>query len=124
LTLVLVYWCLVWPERFGVFSGFGVGLTHDVISGGLLGAHALSLSVVAYMAEELHRRVRAFPIWQQALVVWMLLLLERLLSLWAQGAIGQPTPTLVYWVPSFIGLLLWPWLWVFLNRLRTLAGAV
>lgn len=124
LTLILIYWCLVWPNRIGVFTGFAVGLTHDVISGGLLGAHALSLSVVAYLAEELHRRIRAFPVWQQAFVVWLLLLVERLLSLWALGAIGHPTPTLLYWVPSLVGLVLWPWLWAFLNRLRALTGAV
>jgi rod shape-determining protein MreD len=117
-TLILIYWCLVLPTRVGVFSGFALGIAHDVVSGGLLGAHALSLSVVAYLTEELHRRIRAFPLWQQAVAVWLLLLVERLLSLWVLGAIGQPTPTLAYWLPTLVGLLLWPWLSLALDRLR------
>lgn len=120
-TLIVIYWCLAMPSRFGVLTGFAVGIAHDVVSGALLGAHALSLSVVAYLAEELHRRIRAFPLWQQAVAVWLLLLVERLLSLWVLGAIGQPTPTLSYWLPTFVGLLLWPWLSPVLDRLRTAA---
>jgi rod shape-determining protein MreD len=120
-TLIVIYWCLAMPSRFGVLTGFAVGIAHDVVSGALLGAHALSLSVVAYLAEELHRRIRAFPLWQQAVAVWLLLLVERMLSLWVLGAIGQPTPTLTYWLPTFVGLLLWPWLSPVLDRLRTAA---
>jgi rod shape-determining protein MreD len=117
-TLILIYWCLVRPARFGVFSGFSLGIAQDVVSGALLGEHALSLSVVAYVAGELHRRIRAFPLWQQAVAVWLLLLIERLLSLWLLGATGQPTPTLAYWLPTLVGLLLWPWLSLLLDRLR------
>ncbi len=117
-TLVLIYWCLVRPTAFGVFSGFTVGIAQDLVSGALLGENALSLSVIAYLAGELHRRIRAFPLWQQAVAVWLLLLIERLLSLWVLGATGQPTPTLDYWLPTLVGLLLWPWLSLLLDRLR------
>jgi rod shape-determining protein MreD len=70
------------------------------------------------LAGELHRRIRAFPLSQQAVAVWLLLLIERLLSLWILGATGQPTPTLAYWLPTLVGLLLWPWLSLLLDRLR------
>jgi rod shape-determining protein MreD len=117
-TLILIYWCLVLPTRFGVFSGFTLGIVQDLVSGALLGENALTLSVVAYLAGELHRRIRAFPLSQQAVAVWLLLLIERLLSLWILGAAGQPTPTLAYWLPTMMGLLLWPWLSLLLDRLR------
>lgn len=117
-TLTLIYWCLVRPTQFGVFSGFSLGIAQDLVSGALLGEHALSLSVVAYLAGELHRRIRAFPLSQQAVAVWLLLLIERLLSLWILGATGQPTPTLAYWLPTLVGLLLWPWFSLLLDRLR------
>lgn len=117
-TLILIYWCLVRPARFGVFTGFALGLAQDVISGALLGEHALSLSLIAYLVGELHRRIRAFPLWQQAVAVWLLLLLQRLLSIWILGATGQPTPTLTYWLPTLVGMLLWPWLSLLLDRLR------
>lgn len=117
-ALTLIYWCLVMPERVGVLTAFGLGILHDVLSGAVLGEHALSLSVVGYLVVELHQRIRPFPLWQQAAAVWLLLLAERLLALWVLGASGQPTPALAYWLPTFVGALLWPWLSAVLDRLR------
>jgi rod shape-determining protein MreD len=117
-ALTLIYWALVMPRRVGVFSAFGTGIVLDVISGSLLGEHALSLSMVAYLAVELHRRILPFPAWQQALSIWLLLVVERLLSLWILGATGQPTPTLAYWLPTFVGALLWPALFTLMQRVR------
>jgi rod shape-determining protein MreD len=123
-AMTLIFWALALPERVGVFWAFGVGLVLDVATGTLLGHHALGLSVVAYVAVELHARVRIFPLWQQALFVWVLLILERLLALWVLGATGQPMPSLSYWGSTFVGLLLWPWLYVVLRDLARRAGAV
>ncbi len=123
-AMTLIFWALALPERVGVFWAFGTGLVLDVASGTLLGHHALGLSLVVYVAVELHARVRIFPLWQQALFVWVLLILERLLALWVLGATGQPMPGLGYWASAFVGLLLWPWLYVVLRDLSRRAGAV
>ena len=117
-ALTLVNWCLALPDRVGVFWAWSTGLVLDDAAGTLLGQHALSLSVVAYLVVELHPRIRIFPLWQQALSVWVLLLVERLLSLWVIGATGQPTPTLWYWAPTFVGMLLWPWIFIVLRDVR------
>jgi rod shape-determining protein MreD len=117
-ALTLIYWCLALPDRVGVFWAWSTGLVLDVTAGTLLGQHALSLSVVAYLVVELHPRIRIFPLWQQAVSVWVLLLVERLLSLWVIGATGQPTPTLWYWAPTFVGMLLWPWMFIVLRDVR------
>lgn len=116
-ALTLIYWSLTRPERVGVFWAFGTGLLLDVVSGTVLGQNALALSVVAYLAIELHQRIRIFPLWQQAVSVWLLLLVERLLTVWILGATGAPTPTLWYWLPTFFGMLLWPWLSLVLRDL-------
>jgi rod shape-determining protein MreD len=118
LAMTLIYWALALPTRVGVFWAWGAGLVLDVISGTVLGQHALSLSVSVYLAVELHLRIRSFPLPQQAVAVWVLLLVERLLSLWVIGATGQPTPTLWYWMPTFISMLLWPWAFILLRDLR------
>jgi rod shape-determining protein MreD len=109
-AMTLIFWSLTQPERVGVFWAFGTGVLLDVVSGTVLGQNALALSVVVYLAIELHQRIRIFPLWQQAVSVWVLLLVERLLTVWILGATGAPTPTLWYWVPTFFGLFLWPWL--------------
>jgi len=121
-AMTLIYWSLALPGRVGVFWAWGVGLVLDVTTGTLLGQHALSLSVTAYLAVELHQRIRVFPLLQQAVSVWVLLLVERLLSLWVVGATGQPTPTLWYWLPTLVGMLLWPWVFVLLRDVRRRFG--
>ncbi len=117
-TLVLIYWCIAMPERIGVGIGWSLGIILDVLTGTLLGQHALGLSVVAYLANKLCLRIRIFPLWQQALTVLMMLLADRLLALWTMGLSGRPAPSLWYWLPPIIGALLWPWLFIILRDLR------
>ncbi len=117
-NLALIYWCMALPQRVGVGSAWTLGLLEDVLTGTLLGQHSLGLSLTAYMVLNLHQRIRIFPLWQQSLVVFVLLLVERLLSLWVVGATGQPMPTLWYWMPTIMGMLLWPWVFIILRDIR------
>ena len=117
-SLTLIYWCIALPHRVGVGTGFILGIVLDVLTGTLLGQHALSLSVVAFLSVQLAARIRVFPFWQQALAVLVLLVLEHLLTLWVMGASGQIPPGLVYWVVPLIGALLWPWVFVTLRDVR------
>lgn len=116
-ALILLYWALFLPERVGVFWAWSTGVVLDGTSGTTFGQHALSLSVMAWLAVELHKRIRVFPLVQQALSVWILLLVERLLSMWVMGATGRPTPSLLYWMSTLLGLLLWPALFFLLRPL-------
>ena len=116
-ALLLIFWILTLPTRVGVFWSFFMGLMLDVTAGTLLGQHALSFSIMGYLVVELHQRLQLFRAWQQALSVWLLLTLERLLSLWVLGAAGQPTPALSYWFATFVGMILWPWLMILLRDL-------
>lgn len=118
LALVLIYWCIALPHRVGIFSGFIVGLSLDVIRGSLLGQYALAYSVIAFLAIKLHRRMRNFPIWQQALTVFLILILGQLTTLWIKGLIGEPIPAVYYWIPAITGLLMWPLVFIVLRFIR------
>ena len=117
-SLVLLYWTIALPHRIGVGSGFVIGIVLDVLTGTLLGQHALGLSVVTFIAIQLHQRIRVFPFWQQSLGILVLLVIERLLALWVTGATRGETPGLVYWTVPLIGALLWPWIFVTLRTVR------
>ncbi len=117
-ALTLIYWCIALPQRVGVGTAWTLGVLEDVLTGTLLGQHALGLSVTAFLALRLHQRIRVFPLWQQSLSVFVLLLVEHLLSLWVIGATGQPTPSLWYWMPTVVGMFLWPWLYIILRDVR------
>lgn len=117
-TLVMIYWAIALPHRVGVGSGFVVGIVLDVLTATLLGQHALGLSIVMFIAIQLHQRIRVFPFWQQSLGIMVLLVIDHLLSLWVIGATRESTPGLEYWMVPLIGALLWPWVFVTLRKVR------
>lgn len=117
-ALVLIYWCIALPERIGVGVAWVAGISLDVLTGALFGQHALGLLMVAYMAVTIHQRMRLFPLWQQAPIVLIMLLVDRLLVLWVSGASGNPPPPLWYWMPAITGMLLWPGMFIILRRVR------
>lgn len=117
-TLVLIYWCLALPDRVSVGTGFIAGLLVDVLTGTLLGQHALGMSIVAYISVQTHQRLRLFPLWQQSLSVMVLLLLEHLLSFWIIGITQKQPPGLNYWFIPLVGTLFWPWVFVMLRDVR------
>lgn len=116
--LVLIYWCLAVPDRVGVGTAWLMGLLVDLLTGTLLGQHALSLAVVAYLTLRFHQRVRLFPVWQQAFIVLVLLVLHQLLALWISRIIGRPAAPWYFWAPAVIGMLLWPPVYAMLRTLR------
>ena len=118
IALTLIFWSLVLPYRVSVGSGFMAGLLLDVLTGTLLGEHALSLSLIAYLCVRLHQRIRAYPMWQQSLTVLVLLVMHQLLTLWIDSIIGRPAPGISYWIPSLIGAALWPLIFQFMTSLR------
>ena len=117
-ALTLIYWCMALPQRVGVGTAWILGIFEDVLAGTLLGQHALGLSLIAFLTLRLHQRIRVYPMWQQALTVLVLLILHQLMTLWVDSTIGRPTQPLSYWIPSLIGMLLWPLVFRLLTVVR------
>lgn len=117
-ALAIIYWCIAVPHRVGVGIAWTVGLLLDVLRDALLGQHALSLTIVAFIAIKLHQRIRLYPVWQQALSVMVLVTLNQLLILWINGLVGHPPKSWTYWLPSITSTLLWPAFDFVLHRMR------
>jgi len=117
-ALVLFYWCMAVPHRVGVGIAWLAGLGQDALQASLLGQHAFAYAVAAYLVLKLHRRIRVYPLSQQALIVLILLSLINLVQVWINGFIGRPTPAMTYWLPPVIGTLLWPWVFIFMRGVR------
>ncbi|MCK5639630.1 MAG: rod shape-determining protein MreD [Gammaproteobacteria bacterium] len=118
MILVLIYWCLAVPERVGVGIGWLMGLLLDVVNGALLGQYAIALAVIAYLTLHLHKRIRNFPLGQQALFIMFMVLIGQGLVLWIKGIIGQSPNNWLYWAPAITSGLLWPWVFLILRDLR------
>ena len=117
-AMVLVYWILALPHRIGLVTAWVVGLSMDVLLGSLLGQHALSYVVIAYVAASLYQRLRMFSVWQQAGVLLAILGLNHLISFWIESLAGLNEWTLWYLLPAVSGALLWPWVFMLLRYLR------
>lgn len=120
-AMVIIYWSLETYDMIGLGMAFMTGLVLDVLSGGLMGMHALSLVVMVFLVQRFRSRLRFFPPWQQALSVLALLINDRIILTWITALLGEPLPTWKYWLPPLVALGLWPWLFLLLDRIR--AGA-
>ncbi|WP_263078228.1 rod shape-determining protein MreD [Endozoicomonas sp. Mp262] len=116
--MVVMYWILALPNRFGLVFAFIVGLLLDVFLGVLFGLNALGLTLVAFVMLSLHRRLRMFPWWQQAFIVFVIISCYQLLGLWVKSAAGFSMPSLWYLLPALTSAAFWPWVLSILRFLR------
>jgi rod shape-determining protein MreD len=108
LLIMVIYWSLVTPRVAGLAFAWICGLLIDVTTGAVLGEHALAFLLVGFLTHRLQLRMRIFPIWQQASMVLMMLLLYQFLLFWIDGITGQAVTTWRRWMPAMIGAALWP----------------
>jgi rod shape-determining protein MreD len=120
-ALVVIYWSLETHDTISLGLAFLIGLVLDIFSGSLMGLHALSLVVMVFLVQRFRSRLRFFPPWQQALSVLGLLVNDRIILIWITALLGEPMPTWKYWLPPLAGMVLWPWLFLLLDRIRARA---
>jgi rod shape-determining protein MreD len=91
---VLLYWSIASPQRAGLFTAFFMGLALDVLSGALLGQHALALVVILYLSQRFHLRIRVFPTSQVAATLFVLLGIYEFTLFWVDGVAGREVPAI------------------------------
>ncbi len=117
-AMTVIYWVLAFPEKMNVTLAFFVGLYLDILTGTMIGEHALALVIVAYLVCKTYQRVRLFPILQQSLTIFLFILVYQLIIFVIQGIIGQIPHNFLYWLASVTSGLLWPWVYFLLRDLR------
>ena len=120
-ALVLIFWCLETQNIITLGSAFFAGLLLDILTGSLLGMHGLGLVILIYLVTRFRARLRFFPPWQQALSVLALLVNDRIIVLWILSLKGDELPPASFWLAPILGTLLWPWIFLLLDRYRSLA---
>lgn len=117
-AIVLIYWCMALPSRVGVGIGWIAGLLLDVLTDSLLGQHALTLAIIAYLAIKLHQRIWVFPIWQQALTVLVLMTFQAAITLWIKGMLNEAPPLTMIMLPAISTAIFWPVGFIFMRQVR------
>jgi len=124
LALTLIYWVVYHPRRLGFLPAWTLGLIMDVANGSLFGEHALAYAVLMYLSILLYRRIVMFGMIQQMLHVLTILLASQAVMLAVRSAAGADFPGIAYFVPSFLGAILWPALFALIRMpLRPRPGA-
>ena len=122
LALLVIFWTMQLPRTWSVGTAWIIGIVLDVSQGTLLGQHALTLCVVAFVTVRFHLLMRVFPLPQMTATVLPLLALYQFLLFWINGVAGIDAPSVTYWGPVISGTLVWPVVMMFLSvmRFRTL----
>lgn len=113
-VLTLIYWTMAVPQRIGVGYAWTVGLLMDVILGSTFGVMAFAYAVVIYVILVFHLQLRQYPIWQQAISVFLLILLLQLVLI----ITTMHTANWYFWLPAMISMLLWPVIYALLRGVR------
>lgn len=116
--LVMIYWFLALPHRCGVFSAWIIGILTDVLTGRVLGHYALIYSLISYICLKLYKRVRLFPLLQQGVFIFGLLLLAQVLSLCIESIQNPARYEWAFLLPALSGTLVWPFVGVILRIIR------
>lgn len=116
--VVLLYWSIALPHRVNVITAGMIGLALDVLLGGTLGIHAAAMAVVVYIASVNCQKIRNFSLWQQSLIIGVLAALYHLLVFWLQRFITDIIFLPSYLYPVASTIVLWPWLFLLLRKVR------
>ena len=118
LALIALYWVLAYPRRYGLVLAWLAGLVLDVLKGGVLGQHALAMTVATWLVLHFHLRIRVFPVWQQTAAIGAAVAAHQFLVFWVDGVAGDAVLNWSRLSPTAAALLAWPLLVVILDRLR------
>ena len=106
-ALLLIFWSVRESRRVGMGWAFLLGLAMDVADASLLGQHALAYVLASYGASSLARRILWFPLGEQALHIFPLLMLVPLLQVVARSMAGAVFPGIGYFMGSLVATALW-----------------
>jgi rod shape-determining protein MreD len=118
LVLVMVYWTLALPDRMGLLTAFFVGLLADLISGSLLGLHAMGMVIVSSFALAAYQRIRMLAVWLQAILILFVLTLVQIVGLVVTLLLSDRTFSWLIFLSPLVSALFWPWIFLVLRFLR------
>ncbi|MFU8895302.1 MAG: rod shape-determining protein MreD [Gammaproteobacteria bacterium] len=118
LALTMIYWALAYPRRYGLALAWFAGLVLDILKGGVLGQHALAMTVATWLTLHLHLRLRLFPIWQQTMAIGALVAAHQFLLFWVDGMTAGAELSWERTAPTLAAMLAWPILVAVLDGLR------
>ena len=117
LVLTMVYWLLRRPDKVGIAFGFGSGILMDVLTGSYFGIHALAMSLVCYLVLGMHKRLKMFPVIQQAAIVFFITGIQLMIVYTFRSALSVTDNGLEYLWQALISAAFWPLVVILYDRI-------
>ena len=116
--VVLAYWTMALPHRVNVGVAFLSGVALDILLGTPLGVHSLVLCLCVYILAANYQRLRNYSVWQQCIVIGLLSAFYHLVSFWLLHLINDIFFRYDYMLPVITSMVIWPWVFWLLRKLR------
>ena len=119
LYLVVIYWILAVPNSIGLTTSWFIGLLTDVAFGTILGSNALTFVLIAFIITKTYKFVRYLTVYQQSIIIFLLLFLKQTILMWIDGMIRMEEIILsAYYWSVLISALVWPLVYFVLRYIR------
>ncbi len=119
LYLVVIYWILAVPNSIGLTTSWFIGLLTDVAFGTILGSNALTFVLIAFIITKTYKFVRYLTVYQQSIIIFLLLFLKQTVLMWIDGMIRMEEIILsAYYWSVLISALVWPLVYFVLRYIR------
>ena len=116
--MTLVYWTIALPHRAGVILAWICGVIMDVLVGNFLGQFGCTFVIISYLVLKFYQRIRMFSVWQQAILVSGLVILNQGLSSLFEYISGVSFWSAWTLMTVLSSALIWPLVFLLLRSLR------
>lgn len=117
-AMVIFYWVMALPHRLGLISAWLVGLLLDVLQADPLGLNGVLLAGITYIAWRFYERLRMYSVVQQCGIVFLLVLAGESVRVLVQDLIFSRGWSWGVVLTALVSMLVWPFLFLLLERLR------
>ena len=122
--LTLIYWNMALPDKVGVSEALVVGLFLDILTGSILGLHALLFVFITYICQRFFYQFRVAPVLQQSVILFFLFFVFKIILAFdfINVSSGVSISDIQYLLNSltfaFLSSLMWPIIFFILRELR------
>ncbi len=117
IALVLFYLGVFAPLQSGIIRSWLLGLMVDLLTGSLLGIHALTFAFTTFVALQFHLQLRVFVGTQQMIIIAIVTMVNLTMEYLIHGATNGAPESMLFWWPILTTPLFWPPLYLLADRL-------
>ena len=122
--LVLIYWNMALPDKVGISEALVIGLLLDILTGPILGLHALLFVLVTYICQRFFYQFRVSPVLQQSIILFFFFFVFKMILAFdfVDVSSGVSVSDIQYLLNAstfaFVSSLMWPIIFFILREIR------